>query len=48
MTGRRNMTRVLTLTAMALILCTGLVAQERRRRAKSAAKKPTPGPSTER
>ena len=28
MTGRRTMTRVLTLTAMALILCIGLVAQE--------------------
>ena len=28
MTGRRNMTRVLTLTAMAFVLCTGLVAQE--------------------
>ena len=28
MTGRRNMTRVLTLTAMAFILCAGLVAQE--------------------
>ena len=28
MTGRRNMTRVLTLTAMAFILCVGLVAQE--------------------
>jgi hypothetical protein len=28
MTGSRNITRVLTLTAMALVLCTGLVAQE--------------------
>jgi hypothetical protein len=28
MTGMRNMTRVLTLTAVALVLCTGLVAQE--------------------
>lgn len=28
MTARRKMTRVLTLTAMALVLCTGLVAQE--------------------
>lgn len=28
MTGRRNITRLLTLTAMALILCMGLVAQE--------------------
>ena len=28
MTGRQNMTRVLTLTAMAFILCVGLVAQE--------------------
>ena len=28
MTARRNMTRVLTLTTLALVLCTGLVAQE--------------------
>jgi hypothetical protein len=28
MTGKRNMTRVLTLAAMAFALCTGLVAQE--------------------
>ena len=28
MTGMRNMTQVLTLTAMTLVLCTGLVAQE--------------------
>jgi hypothetical protein len=28
MTARRNIMRVLTLTAMALVLCTGLVAQE--------------------
>jgi hypothetical protein len=31
MTGSRNMTRVLTLTAMALILCAGLVAQKKTR-----------------
>jgi hypothetical protein len=31
MTGRLNTTRVLTLTAMALILCTGLAAQQKTR-----------------
>ena len=31
MTGRRNITRVLTLTVMALILCAGLVAQKKTR-----------------
>ena len=31
MTGRRNMTRVLTLTAMALIVCMGLNAQQKTR-----------------
>lgn len=31
MTGRRNMTRVLTLSAMVLILCAGLVAQKKTR-----------------
>jgi hypothetical protein len=31
MTGRGNRTRVLTLTAMTLILCTGLVAQQKTR-----------------
>lgn len=31
MTGRRNMTRVLTLATIALILCTGLLAQKKTR-----------------
>ena len=32
MTAKRNMTRVMTLTAMALIVCTGLDAQEKKTR----------------
>jgi len=32
MSAKRNMTRVMTLTAMALIVCTGLAAQEKKTR----------------